>query len=363
MLLVGIVQAVSVIILSVNLAISIHRFSGFKSRSTHIFIAGMMFLGLWNLFHFLTNLFRNVIYFYFAIISGYSVIQALIFFSTALENENMLTLKSVIGLILLAVLLGYLGYSHYTLESFILLTGDYIVTIRDIEYRLMEIFYIGYGILVYTHLTLKITWRTKNTKHYKYALSLFMAALLFLIGGGGIVIINVFFLNNLFSEELVHLSYIFSFGIPLIYAIVITTVLICDPAILWVLLFRLHHLFVLNKGGVPIFSYTFQEKHKHVNALVASMISAIVTAISEVTETEKEVKQIVVEDRVILLTQRRNLMFALIADRSTQQIRDSLYYFADLFVAHYNKPMISKGNRQIFHKLLFKAFPFIPTRS
>ena len=299
--------------------------------------------------------------FILASILGLVALQMLLFFITSLDSTRVANFRNVLGLVLLASLLSSFLHADFYIEEIIKSSGDCIFVVRNPVYYALEALFIGYVFAMYTVITFKIALKARRTEHASYAWLQFIAVVLTtsIVGFVELIYVKISFQTLLLS------LYGLTFYAPLAYTLVTTITLVGDRGLYTAFLYKLHRLVVFETGGVPIFAFDFAEDVRHHNELVAGMISAVTTAVSEVVESSRYVKQVVLEDRVILLQQNGNLFFVLIADKATKMTKDSFNVFVNLFSNYYNSHVefkVGEHKRVIKEKaveFIYKAFPYI----
>ena len=307
------------------------EFRKYPPKSIYFFEAGLFLFVFWAFFHFLGNVMQSVVFFLLATMLGLLALQMLLLFISSLDSTRTTNFRTVFGLVLLSALLSSFFQSNFQISQVIMASGDNVFLIKNTVYYALEGLFVGYVFLVYTIITLKIALKSRDTQHIFYAWLQFIAVV---ITTSIIGFVELIYVKMAFKTLLIEL-YALTFYTPLAYALVTTVTLVCDRGLYTAFLYKLSRLIVFEPGGTSIFAFDFHSDSKHRSELIAGMISAIITAVSEVTESTRYVEQIVLEDKIILLNRRENLFFALIADKATKMIVDSFNSFIDVFTSRY----------------------------
>ena len=311
--------------------IAYFEFRRYPPKSIYFFETGLLLFVWWAFFHFLGNIMQSVVFFLVATVLGLLALQMLLFFISSLDSTQIANSRNIFGLVLLSALLSSFLQSNFQISIVITSSGDNIFLIKNTIYYALEGLFIGYVFLVYTILTLKIALKNRSTQHAFFAWLQFLAVVL---TTSVIGFIELIYVKLSFKTLLIDL-YALTFYTPLVYALATTITLVFDRGLYTSFLYKLSRLIVFEPGGTSIFAFDFHSDSKHRSELIAGMISAIITAVSEVTESSRYVKQIVLEDKVILLNCKEKLFFALIADKATKMIVDSFNSFIDVFTHRY----------------------------
>ena len=361
--LIELAQVTGSILFLVNFLIAFLKFRKYTPRSIYFFELGMLLFSGWSFFHFLSNVIHSVLLFIVASILGFLALQMLLFFICSLDSTRIINTRTVLGLMLLTSLLSSFFHTDFHVAQVIMSSGDYVFLVKNPAYYALEAFFIGYVFLIYTIITFKVAIINKETQHKYYAWLQFIAVVM---TTSIVAFVELIYVKLKFQTLLLDM-YALTFYAPLVYTLVTTLTLVADIGLYTAFLYKISRLIVFEEGGIPLFAFDFHENVKHRDELLAGMISAVITAVSEVTESSKYVRQVILEDKVILVKYKQKLFFALVADKATKMINDSFSLFVDLFFTSYMKFSETAGTKQKIGaypreeaiKLIHKAFPYI----
>ncbi len=106
-----------------------------------------------------------------------------------------------------------------------------------------------------------------------------------------------------------------------------------------------YQVLVINYGGIPILSHEFEAINDVTKLKLNEILfSGAITAINQLMEEiiQKPIKNISLEDSVLLLESKENLWFVLFTDKETKYMENSLEKFADKMFDYIND--ISNNN-------------------
>lgn len=123
--------------------------------------------------------------------------------------------------------------------------------------------------------------------------------------------------------------------LSIIYPLTVIFIVIKNPQLICILPFQIDRLLVFDRSGLTIFSHNFNKNHKYPDVLITGLITAVVSAIQEITGSGRNVEYINLEDKAIVFNTKNNLHFVLISDKYTVTIAESLNSFMNQFLSRY----------------------------
>ena len=141
-----------------------------------------------------------------------------------------------------------------------------------------------------------------------------------------------------------------------------------EPKLLFILPFKASRIAVINKAGLPFFSYNWNPNDELIDdTLFSSMLTGI-SGILQESLRKGDIREIHLAQAVLLIktSDPQSITFVLVSSRSSQIIRNALDVFAERFLEEYSDdltaPFINQDTFQPASKLVEQSFPFIPER-
>ena len=322
-----------------------------KIHSLFYIRLGMIFISLSLILDAISAILLNKT---FAILSGISIIPAVIFFSIGINyilKETYISIHLIV-ISCLSALLCYFAFQPNAVKQ-IKMEGLTFITwiglfglISDILTLIIfvQIFYWGLN-----------TWRNAPFLIKKEALIFFL----------GIILITVFpFIVLIFRISNPLLANILIYLFCPIGIVIISYAIIREPKILYVLPFTIYRILVKDKEGYLLFDHDWSESN-----ISEVMFTGFINAVQVMSEEVMNIGGLVdinLEEGILILHESKSITVGLVSSKSSKLLRDTLLNFSKDFEQQFERELKQKirdtSKYETAYLLIDKHFSNFPFR-